>query len=195
MELANMVHSSTASTERVVRPDHAILAPAQRLLAEYVRRWGLRDPSTIALHCQRWTRQALQAPGDARAKTTNELCIAAMNVAMRDVDAWLDRLTERIAGGLPPAESPRGALAIELQRLLPEHHELFLNVELVVEMLAKHPPATQRPVVPVSRPTHMEPQPLGELPHAMRPEWWRRLGSRLTTSVSSVMRQALGLSS
>jgi hypothetical protein len=195
MELANMVQTSTAAAVPVARTDHAMVAPAQRLLAEYVRRWGLRDPSTIAQHCQRWTRQALRATSDRRPKSTNELCIAAMNAAMRDVDAWLDMLTDRIAGGLPPAESPRGALAIELQRLLPEHHELFLNVELVVEMLAKHPPATQRPVVPVSRPTHMESQPLGELPPAMRPEWWRRLGSRLTTSVSSVMRQALGLSS
>src|SRR5262245_34003241 len=111
MELANMVPTSTATAVSVARADHAAVAPAQRLLAEYVRRWGLRDPSTIAMHCQRWTRQALQAAEDRRPKTTNELCITAMNVAMREVDAWLDQLADRVAGGLPAAESPRGALA------------------------------------------------------------------------------------
>src|ERR1043166_10259704 len=33
-------------------------ARAERLLAEYLRHWGLRDPSTIARQCRRWVQRA-----------------------------------------------------------------------------------------------------------------------------------------
>src|SRR5580658_4674886 len=76
---------------------------AERLLAEYLRMWGLRDPSTIAAHCRLWARQATadsdSAAGDlAVGRASSTPFRSAVQQAMNDIDQWLDHLA-----GLAPA--------------------------------------------------------------------------------------------
>src|ERR1700759_3977777 len=76
---------------------------ANRLLGEYLRHWGLRDPIAIAAHCRRWIALARIDGRD------NEDLIARMAVehARRDIERWIEQLSLRISATVAEAESRR----------------------------------------------------------------------------------------
>ena len=74
-------------------------AHAERLLAEYLRNWGLRDPATIAAHCRSWVRRVTQGQSDHPAWDGSEdyLARTALAQAMNDMDGWLDHLARIVS--------------------------------------------------------------------------------------------------
>src|SRR5947209_2633300 len=70
---------------------------AERLLSEYLRRWGLRDPSTIAAHCRLWAWQATETvDGPLSRRSTSNVYSAAMHGAISEIDEWLDHLASLV---------------------------------------------------------------------------------------------------
>ena len=66
-------------------------ARAERLLAEYLRQWGLRDPSAIAACCRLWVRRVTSGqderrPLDGSHRSENHIARAALAEAMNDMD-------------------------------------------------------------------------------------------------------------
>lgn len=153
-----------------IRPE----ARAERLLAEYLRHWGLRDPSTIAARCRLWVQQA------AATDDNPDTATAALELALADIDKWLDHLARRVSPNQVEAERCRGLLAIELQTLIDQHPEALLEYDALPDALLRRLQNAARPAVPAVQATRMDGQPLGELPAPLQPQWWRRFFARLT---------------
>jgi hypothetical protein len=147
---------------------------AERLLAEYLRMWGLRDPSTIAAHCRLWARQAVVDDDRAANRTRSVSYRSAVEQAMHDIGLWLDHLTRLTSADPQAAPLRRGLLAIELQTLIDKHPTVMLAYETLPPALAQRLQRASRPVVPFARPTHMPAQPLGELAGPLRFDWWQQ---------------------
>jgi hypothetical protein len=150
---------------------------AERLLAEYLRLWGLRDPSTVAIQCRSWVRQA--SSGDAHGVGPEFLYGRSIQLANGDLDQWLNRLATLVAEDTAAAQSRRGLLAIELQSLIDRYPTALLAHEALPPTLLHRLQRAARPVVPAAKATPMRPQPLGELPSLLRLQWWGQLVSRL----------------
>jgi hypothetical protein len=147
---------------------------AERLLAEYLRLWGLRDPSTIAKHCHHWVRQA-SATSNARATpdwSLGDLYRATVQHAIIDIDGWMDQLAATIAVHPGEMDSRRGLLAIELQTLIDRYPASLLEPDSLPPAAMLQLTRAARPVVPVARRTSMPAQPLGELPAVLQLRWW-----------------------
>jgi hypothetical protein len=143
----------------------------ERLLAEYLRMWGLRDPSTIAAHCRLWARQS--AAGNAELGQNSSYRVA-VEQAMNDIDGWLDHVTRTASPDPQTAPLLRGLLAMELQTYIDKHPAAMLAYETLPNSLSQRLLRAARPVVPFARPTRMPAQPLGELAAPLRFEWWWR---------------------
>jgi hypothetical protein len=145
------------------------------LLAEYLRVWGLRDPSIVASLSQKWVRQAEQTLEPANENDSLDVLYrAAVAAATREIDQWLDHLASSTSGDAGDAAGRRGPMALEVQSLLDKYPEAFLRYEKFPAWLTKQLARSARPVVPPSQPTRMEGPPLGEV---RLPRWmqvWRR---------------------
>jgi len=147
---------------------------AERLLAEYLRMWGLRDPSTIAAHCRLWARQAAADNFLETDRAPSVPYRSAVQQAMNDIDLWLDHLIRRISADPQAAPLRRGLLAVELQTFIDKHPAAMLAYETLPPSLVQRLQRAARPVVPFARPTHMPAQPLGKLAGPLRLQWWQQ---------------------
>jgi len=145
---------------------------AERLLAEYLRMWGLRDPSTIAAHCRLWARQTVGSDDAVADRTQSVSYRTAVEQAMHDINLWLDHLTRQASADPQAAPLRRGLLAMELQTLIDKHPTAMLAYETLPPALLQRLQRASRQVVPFARPTHMPAQPLGELAGPLRLDWW-----------------------
>ncbi len=105
-------------------------ARAQRLAAEYLRMWGLRDPQAIADRSRIWVDQCDDSPvGGADELPLAEVYRTVMQRATSDMDGWLDHLA--LAAGIDAVDSAsrRGLLAMEVQSLIDENPAALLEQE------------------------------------------------------------------
>jgi hypothetical protein len=172
-------------------------ARAERLVAEYLRYWGLRDPSTIAVQCRDWVRQATEILEHHRTASdgrNEDLCRVAISVAIREIDRWLDHLARQTSADATSAPWRRGLLAMRLQNLLEQYPQAWLQYEQLPDALFEKLRSAARPVVPAPQPVPMNDQPLGELPSPLQPAWWRNAFAR-TLDVLSGAGRILGRNS
>ena len=155
-------------------------AQAERLMAEYLRKWGLRDPATIATYCHRGIRRAGTHPSRAA------LYRAVIEGAMNDMNAFVDCLTSPSAAE-GDVEARRGLLAIELQGIIDKHPEFMLTQEPLPQAFSQRCQQAARPVVPAARPMGMPAQPLGELLPLVRPSWWKYQLAKVITAFAGLM--------
>jgi hypothetical protein len=156
---------------------------AERLTAEYLRAWGLRDPQTIATLSRRWAEAAL-AP--ERAASLGEVYRATMRLAAGDMEHWLARLSELACPGLGSTAYCRGLVAIELQSQIDQYPTALLSEHEPPAALLAQLAGAARPVVPTENRLHMPTQSFGpplslRLAAPVRQVWkWvcSRLGSR-----------------
>ena len=165
-------------------------ARAERLLAEYLRQWGLRDPSAIATQCRRWVRRAtgraddLQAPSSSR----GDLAEAALADAMRDMDRWLDHLALLVSPVPTEAAARRGLLAMALPTVIDRYPQALLQYESLPASFVQQLREAARPVVPVATQLRrMQGPPLGELPPLLQPRHWRRFFGGLATALRETL--------
>lgn len=150
-------------------------ARAERLLAEYLRMWGLRDPATIAMHCRGWARGAA---GNGPNSTLSTCYRAALERAVGDFDEWLDYLAGAVSSDPQDAQSCRGLVAIDVQASIDKHPAALFDRKTPAPGWIEQLRQAARPVVPRMQPTAMTAQPLGELPAALRPTRWRQALAR-----------------
>jgi hypothetical protein len=161
---AKMPGGGLATTDRKETENRA-----ERLLAEYLRMWGLRDPSTIAAHCRLWARQNAD---DLSNRSGGGACRSVVEQAMNDIDSWLDDLTRLTSADPQAAPLRRGLLAMELQTLIDKHPSAMLACETLPPAFVQRLQRAARPVVPFARRTRMPEQPLGELAKPLQLRWW-----------------------
>jgi hypothetical protein len=156
---------------------------AERLLSEYLRAWGLRDPQTIARLSSHWARRAGDdAAGSAHKLPLAELYRRAMQQAMSDMDQWLDTLTGEACRDADDARSCRGLLAMEVQATIDQFPACLLAESgqlptAFIEGLVDACP----PVVPANHPTKMRTQSLDPVPPSKYlPAWLRAIWGRLS---------------
>lgn len=160
---------------RSQHPELAAGARAQRVLAEYLRQWGLRDPAVIAAHCRRWVQQAAEriAAGSERAAALDRL---AIELAIAEIDGWLDHLSKLASTHAGDAHARRGLLAVEMQMLADRYSGVLLSRDGLPSSLMQHLRHAARPIVPPVHRVPMRPQPMGELPWLLSPQrWWQSL--------------------
>jgi hypothetical protein len=132
---------------------------AERLLAEYLRMWGLRDPQTLATLSRRWVRSAMIDAAPASSSLT-ELYRTVMRRAMDNMQQWLDRLTSEVCSSAHEVRGRRGLLAIELQSVVDHYPAALLDERSLPAPLVEQLASVARPVVPTGCPTHMPTQSL-----------------------------------
>jgi hypothetical protein len=155
-------------------------ARAERLMAEYLRGWGLRDPSMVAAACRRWVGNGETEPNPN--ESLDVLYRSAVAGATTDIDQWLDHLAATVAPNDPDCR--RGLLAIELQAVLDKYPEFLLRYDELPEWLAQHLQRAARPIVPPSQPTPMHEQPLVD----EHTPFWIRVISGTAGVVSRIFR-------
>jgi hypothetical protein len=162
------------------RTSHTYVKREERVTAEYLRMWGLRDPSTIATHCWRFARYSATVGDDSPpGEALDDRNWPAVQHAMNEIDLWLDHITRLASPDPHAAPVCRGLLAMELQKLIAEYPTAMLSHESVPPLLAQRLQRASRPVVPTARLTYMPAQPLNELAAPLRFHWWRRVISDL----------------
>jgi hypothetical protein len=140
-------------------------ARAERLLAEYLRVWGLRDPSTVAAHCRVWVTQAIESEEQGKAQASlDSLYRTAVAGATNEIDDWIDHLTAGVSSGNHDAECRRGLVAFEVQTLIDRYPEAMLQYNMLPSQLTQQLQRAARRVVPPVKRMEMPGQPLGELP-------------------------------
>ncbi len=164
-----------SETQPLDQPVIGTKARAQRLVAEYLRMWGLRDPQAIADRSRIWVDQCDDSPsGGPDEPSLAEVYRTVMQRATNDMDRWLDHLA--LAAGIDAEDSAsrRGLLAMEVQSLIDENPAALLEQEAPPARLLAQLQDAAHPVVPKKSPAHMPTQSLGELPDVARLDWWRR---------------------
>lgn len=176
-----------SQTRGAAAPDGESPPPAarkvERLLAEYLRAWGLRDPAMVAALCGRW---ASAATGDTQA----DLARAAVQRAECDVQKWLDHVATLISpGSAEDRVRRRGLIAMTIQDAIDDYPDAFLRYDPLPTGLLRRLQDAARPVVPNGGAGATMPvQPLGELPPVLRPGMWRRTLTRLLAACLLVTR-------
>jgi len=175
--------------QRPADTDFRVQAHAERVVAEYLSRWGLRDPVPIAVQSRLWVRQVLDASRDhpVLAGSANDLRRAALVQAIRAIDHWLDQLALLVAADAAEVEGRRGLLAMELPKLLEECPQVLLQAESLPAALVQQLQRAARPVVPAARRRRMPAQPLGELPPPLQPRRWRHFFGGLATDFLNIL--------
>ncbi|HEY2147133.1 MAG TPA: glycosyltransferase, partial [Pirellulales bacterium] len=167
-----------SSPSRAVRADESDLGPkarAQRLLAEYLRVWGLRDPQVIAEQTRLWVDQT--AADDSAEAAPAEFYRKVVRRAVGDMDERLDHLTRSACSDGEAVASQRGLVALEFQSLIDKNPTALLNGGPLDERLHDRFRAAVHPVVPKASPTPMPVQAICEGGAGSRLAGWRRLMS------------------
>jgi hypothetical protein len=167
-----------------VEPQISLEARAERVLAEYLRQWGLRDPQTIATLCRRWVRQAVERTGSLSKQQPSTIYQAAVQAAITEIDQWLDHLSMRVSTNRDDAQASRGLLAVEVQTLIDKYPQLLLQYDGLPAGLLQHLGRTSRSAVPAAHPVPMRAQPLGQLASPLTWQWWMQGVSRMFASVA-----------
>ncbi|HWB00961.1 MAG TPA: hypothetical protein VG713_20860 [Pirellulales bacterium] len=157
----------------------------ERLLAEYLRAWGLRDPSTIAQLCRTWVdRASAQSPAEAGSNVSlTTLYRAAMREAINDFDAWSDHLARIVFHGATPEPGAAGLVALELSALIDKYPQALFEYEAVPAEMLEQLARARRPVAPPVAPTTMHRQLLEHPATSTRNGWWKEiLGSSTAQS-------------
>jgi len=173
-----------ATRHEFVEPQIRVEARAERVLAEYLRQWGLRDPTTIATHCRRWVREAVERVGSQPGGQPVAICRAAVEAAISEIDEWLDHLSALAAVNGDDARARRGLLAIEVQTMIDKYPEALLNYDALPAPLMKHIRRASHSAVPAIHATRMRAQPLGQLASPLTWRWWKLGASRMLTSAA-----------
>ena len=167
---------------------------AERLVAEYLRVWGLRDPQSIATLSRRWVRSALdESPSLDSGSSLTEVYRAVMQRAIADMEQWLHHLTDELCNCPRDARSRRGLLAIELQTVIDHFPAAMLDERPLSPSLRERLASAARPVVPDFSPTHMPTQSLDAVPTAQYFSAWRQAWKQIWhRSQDAASRQACG---
>lgn len=146
---------------------------AERLVAEYLRVWGMRDPRTISTLSRHWVQNADFATSMDQNTSINDVYRAVMQRVIADIEQWLDRLASEVFPGSRDAHSRRGLLAVELQTIIDQCPAVLLHDgPLPAEMLEQLATAAV-PVVPAGSPTHMPTQSLAAVSSSKYLSRWR----------------------
>jgi hypothetical protein len=187
MESSKPGHRPQLQVDDPLRDATNLELRAERLVAEYLRMWGLRDPQTVATLSRRWVRSAGADSAIASGSLT-ELYRAIMRRAIGEMQKWLDRLTGEVCSGSHETRSRRGLLAIELQAIVDQYPAALLGDGSLPGPLLARLASAALPVVPVCHPTHMPTQSLEAVSSsAYFSRWnqaWTCLGHRLRRTVS-----------
>ena len=166
---------------------------AERLVAEYLRAWGLRDPQTIATLSRKWVRSARDAASSPQQDATaSEIYRVVLRRATGEMRQWLDHLTSEVCSGSRDALSRRGLLAIELQATIDRFPAALLDKGSLPASLLQQLARTARPVVPAHCPTHMPTQSLNPLSLSRCLSTWRCASSRLWYHMRSAFSHQAG---
>jgi hypothetical protein len=175
----NRPHSETGDTfSNSITPE----SRAARLVAEYLRVWGLRDPQTIATISSLWVQRVvdrLESP--ARSRSLTELYRAVMREAVGDMEGRLDELTNHCSAGPREMRARRGLVAVELQAIVDQFPATLLGEEAWPQSLRDQLASAASPVVPPLSPTRMPIQSLEPIAVEYASRWrrvWNRLGRR-----------------
>ena len=143
---------------------------AERLLAEYLRVWGFRDPQIIAVLAKQWVRRASEATGtDAQEPSRCDLYRAALGHATRLMTHRVNQISRHRAKTEYDAHSRRGLLAIELRSLIDEFPRELVNGDIPETVLDRLTLTSQRVVPPMRRTT----MPVQSLQPATNARWQR----------------------
>ncbi len=145
--------SETSATAAATRESRA-----ERLVAEYLRTWGLRDPRMIALLARHWVELAAADLSREKNCSVTQLYRAVMRRAIDDMDEWLEHLTGEVARGRRYAR--RGMLAIELQTVIDHCPSALLGYTSLPPAVRQRLASAALPVVPPATPTRMPVQSL-----------------------------------
>ncbi|HTU26097.1 MAG TPA: hypothetical protein VMF30_11900 [Pirellulales bacterium] len=142
----------------------------ERLVAEYLRSWGLRDPQTIAAVSKYWVESVSVAPRSG-VSSLADFYRMVMRRVISDLGQWLDHLGRQV--GIAECEIParRGLVALELQSLVDRFPAALLDDRPLPSWLMEQLAAAAVPVVPSGSPTHM---PTQSLAPALSPEHFPR---------------------
>ncbi len=175
---------SIAESGELTRETVTTESRAERLLAEYLRVWGLRDPQTIAVLSRQWVQSAIHAGNLAQQTTSlNILYGAVMRHATSEMEQWLDRITAQSCADVHNPQSCRGLLAIELQSLIDQFPATILKDGPLPTALLEQLSRAARPVVPAGAPTKMPTQSLAALSSSKYLwGWWNWLRQRLRSA-------------
>jgi hypothetical protein len=173
-----------AARRQFEEPQISLEARAERVLAEYLRHWGLRDPTTIATHCRRWVREAVEHAGSEARAQPAAVYRAAVEAAMDEIDGWLDQLASLASANHEEAAARRGMLAIEVQTLIDKYPETLLKNDALPAPLVQHFRRASHPAVPSAHYTPMRAQPLGQLASPLTWQWWKQGTSRMLASAA-----------
>jgi hypothetical protein len=161
-------------------PDHGDAAAsaasrAERLMAEYLRVWGLRDPSTIAALARRWVDRAVLAQAHRPAEgSLGELYRLALRHAIEDIDRWLDQLTRELVARSPDISWRRGMVAMALQNVIDQHPTALLSQGPFPAVLIEQLAGCARSAVPAVCPTRMPTQSLEAINPSRTVSRWRQ---------------------
>src|SRR5690242_6645640 len=109
MESSRPGVSPAADSAEAHRKPTAREARAERLIGEYLRVWGLRDPQTLAKLSRHWVRQASESLKPSQSHAGHgELDIAVLRLANEDIGHWLDHLNSAVCADSHHAWGCRG---------------------------------------------------------------------------------------
>lgn len=160
---------------------------SERILAEYLRAWGLRDPGAVAAQCRRWW---LWAEENAEA---GEASGAVLRHAEQEMDSWIDHLCLQIVANADEAAAIRGSVAVALQAIIDEYPDALLRLDKIPSDMLHRLEAMAYPVAPPTRErSRMQGPPLGELPPLLQPNRWWTIAHRVAAAVLIVTRARSG---
>ena len=181
-KVSPIVRHDERSTSRRLRPSPQ--ATAKRLVADYLRDWGLRDPELVASEARRIVEATLEEMplyDDTTEPEREAFCQAAVRRTVAEIESW----SATIARGITPRAAGRFAMGAAMSPGLSELLDAF--PEAIVRR--DHPAARaladlERAILPVVPATHV--REMGAVPRTrtvryLRLAFWRTVlrGARL----------------
>jgi hypothetical protein len=182
--------TAQATHRQFAEPEISIEARAERVLAEYLRQWGLRDPTTIAAHCRRWVRQAVERAGSQSEQQPAVIYQAAVAAAVAEIDGWLDHLAMLASSNRDEAHARRGLLAMEVQTLIDKYPAALLSHDSLPAPLVQQLRRAAHSAMPAAHLMPMRAQPLGRWARPLGWRWWRQGMSRMFAAAALWLRLA-----
>jgi hypothetical protein len=178
--------SAESSASQTVDPRlsarRSVDARAARLISEYLRVWGFRDPETIATLAKTFVLKVREAgANDGGEPSRSSFYLAVMRQVKLAMSDRIDGLSQMIADTGGDAESRRGLVAMEMRNLTDEYPVEVIQGELSEGTIERVAVLAQR-VVPPTCLKHMPEQPLHSVfqrGREGRTAVWRRLCAAL----------------